>query len=138
MITPVTVGAEQGIEQTNVTTQRRGTVMAPIEATGRLGASALFDGHTVRLTRTMRGMPGRGEREIPIGQLAAVEWKPAGMVTDGFIRFVVAGVVAPRLRFGQQSNQARLDEWAVPFWRKQQPQFEVLRDALRAAIVRRY
>lgn len=107
-----------------------------IKATGRVGASARFDGHQVALTRSgySRAVTGKGTRVIPVTQIAAVEWKPAGRITDGFIRFVVAGAVARRSRFGSQSNDARFDEWAVPFWRKAQPEFERLRDAVQAAI----
>jgi hypothetical protein len=105
-------------------------------AEGRLGASATFDGHTVTLRRKgySRSVTGKGERSIPVGQIAAVEWKPAGHVMDGFIRFVVPGTIAPRSKFGRQSDGARFDEWAVPFWRKSQGQFQTLRAAVEAAI----
>lgn len=107
-----------------------------IEAKGRVGASVTFDGQWLVLRRSgySRGVTGKGERRIHVTQIGAVEWKPAGRIMDGYVRFVVAGTVAPRSRFGSQSGNARFDEWAVPFWRKSQPAFEQLRDAVEAAI----
>jgi hypothetical protein len=107
-----------------------------IEVNGRVGASATFDGQTLNLRRTgySRGVTGKGERRVHVSQISAVEWKPAGRLIDGFIRFVVAGTVARRSKFGQQSNDARFDEWAVPFWRKNQPEFERLRAAVEDAM----
>jgi len=107
-----------------------------ITATGRLGASAHFDGHILTLTRSgySRGVTGKGTRHIPVAHVSAVEWKPADWIMDGFIRFVVAGAVARRGGFGSQSDRARFDEWAVPFWLTAQPEFERLRDAVNAAI----
>jgi len=107
-----------------------------IEVSGRVGASAAFDGEYVTLRRKgwSRGVSGKGERKVHVSQISAVEWKPAGVVMDGFIRFVVPGTVARRSSFGRQSDDARFDEWAVPFWRKSQPQFEELRRAVEGAV----
>ncbi len=108
-----------------------------VEAHGRLGVSAYFDGSLLRLTRTSRAVAGRGQRDIPIGQLSGVEWRDAGWVTDGYIRFVLAGVLAPRLRTGVRTTQVANDEWAIPFRRKHQGDMELLRDAVRAALGQR-
>jgi hypothetical protein len=105
-----------------------------LEAHGRLGASVRFDGHTVTLTRTNRSLPGYGERSVHVSQLAGVRWQPPGLLTrEGFIGFTVAGTVAPRARVGSQTTAARLDEWHVPFWRKERPAFEALRAAVEEA-----
>lgn len=107
-----------------------------IAAHGRLGASAYFDGVTVRLERRHRWLPSHGEREIPLGQLTAVEWKKPGLVGDGFIRFVVGGTVARRAQpIGFQQLGNAYDEWSVPFTRRQTGEFERLRDAVRAGLV---
>jgi len=111
------------------------------QATGRLGASVNFDGTTVTIHRKpFRGsLVGTGDQTIPISQLAAVEFKPAGAITrEGFIRFVVAGAAANQARTGQQNNAARTDPWAVMFWRKEQPAFEQLRDAIQSALARHH
>src|SRR5947208_1843783 len=110
-----------------------------IEVTGRVGASAAFDGHFVTLRRKgfSRTVVGKGERRIHVSNIVTVEFKPAGLMTDGFIRFVVPGMTPRQSRLGQRSNDARFDEWAVPFWRKQQSEFERLRDAVETAITAR-
>jgi len=107
-----------------------------IEAQGRLGATAAFDGHTVTLNRSgySSAVTGSGERSIPITQITAIEFKAARWPMDGYIRFVIAGVQKPRARFGRQTEDARFDEFAVPFWRKAQPQFEALRNAVQDAM----
>lgn len=107
-----------------------------IEAKGRLSTTAIFDGQTVTLRRGALSAPvvGSGERSIPVNQITAVEFKPARTLLDGYIRFVLAGVQRPRSRAGRQLEDARFDEFAVPFWKKAQPQFEALRDAVQAAI----
>ena len=68
-----------------------------------------------------------------ISQISGVEWQPAGLINDGFIRFTVAGTVAQHGRLGSQATAARFDPWAVPFFRKQQASFEALRDAIEQA-----
>lgn len=104
-----------------------------IEARGRLGASAVFDGQVV-VVRRSGAVTGSGELAIPIGQIASIEFKPARLLVDGYIRFVPAGTAKPRARLGRRVEDARFDEYAVPFWKKAQPQFETLRDAVQNAI----
>lgn len=96
----------------------------------------MFDGHTVTLRRSgySSQVTGSGELTIPISQVATVEFKHAGLLMDGYIRFVPAGASKPRARLGRRVEDARFDEYAVPFWRKAQPQFEALRDAVQNAI----
>lgn len=91
-----------------------------------------FDGSAVTIRRA--GLPGvtlvgRGEHTIPIAQISAIQWKDAGRFTLGLFRLSVPGSQAST----ERTTIAR-DENAVPFGRKQQPQFEVLRKALQDAI----
>jgi hypothetical protein len=112
-----------------------------IEAEGRLGASVTFDGQVVTIRRKgFRGsLVGRGEQQIHVGQLGAIEWKAPGRITrEGFIRFVVVGTVARRARVGQRNTDARTDEWAVVFWHKDTAAFEQLREAVQVAIAAKY
>ena len=107
----------------------------PISAKGRNG-TITFDGHVVVISRTgflARATIGKGEKRIPVGQITAIQLKPAGAVMDGFLQFTIGGGNEVRSRFGQQSRDARTDENTVMFWRKEQPAFEALRDAIEAA-----
>jgi hypothetical protein len=108
-----------------------------VEAKGGAGASVQFDGATVTLTRTRRSLPGYGERQIPVGQIAAVTWEPPGRLASGAIRFVVAGTVTPRTSLGQRSLAAVKDEWTVPFPRRVEADFLAVRDAVQRVIVAR-
>jgi hypothetical protein len=101
------------------------------------GGQIEFDGQYVTITRKgflARSMVGKGEKRLHIAQIAAVQWKPAGMMVNGFIQFTVPGGNERRSSFGSQTAQAAQDENSVVFTKKQQPEFEKLRATLDAAI----
>jgi hypothetical protein len=96
-----------------------------------------FDGHFVTIARKgflARATLGKGDKRIPIGQLTAVQFKPAGALVNGFVQFSLGGGNERRSSFGSQSMEASRDENSVMFNRKQQPAFAELRSAVEAAM----
>lgn len=90
------------------------------------------------ITRSgMRGMVGhgRGEQTIPLGAIQAVQFKAAGLLSNGFIAFTVAGAQNISGGVGGRTVDAVRDPNAVVFTRKQQPGFERLKQVVRAAVV---
>lgn len=76
---------------------------------------------------------GRGDKEISLRALSAVQWRNAGLATLGYIQFTFMG--ASDLRGGILAAQQ--DENSVTFNRKQQREFEQARaliDQQRAAL----
>jgi hypothetical protein len=100
-----------------------------MEAEGH-GATVRFDGQTVTLLPTV----GNGKKSIPLSSIIAVQWKPAGRATKGFIQFTVPGDTESRSRSGSQTTNAVADENSVVFTRSQAKDFEQLRDAVQVAI----
>ena len=75
---------------------------------------------------------GRGDKEISLRTLSAIQWRNAGLATLGYIQFTFMG--ASDLRGGIMAAQQ--DENSVTFNRKQQKEFEQARaliDRQRAA-----
>ena len=99
-----------------------------IEVKGSNGQVVCFDGQFVTITR--KGFIAR-EKRLPISQIAAVQWKPAGWAWNGFIQFTVPGG-------NKQATRAAKDENSVMFTKKQMPKFERLRAAIDEAIVRQH
>lgn len=102
---------------------------------------ASFDGQylTIRRSGVMaRSTVGKGEKRIHISQLSAVQWKPAGAISNGFIQFTIPGGNERRSRFGNQTQDAVRDENSIVFKKKQMPQFEKLRAELEAAIAQHH
>jgi Domain of unknown function (DUF4429)/Short C-terminal domain len=68
----------------------------------------------------------RGEKEILISKITSIQFKPASMITNGFIQLAFSG--------GKESKggllDATKDENTVMFNRGQQAAFEALRDEL--------
>jgi hypothetical protein len=111
-----------------------------MEAEGKTG-QVQFDGQYVTITRNgflARSVVGKGEKRLHVAQIAAVQWKPAGAVVNGFIQFTVPGGNERRSRMGSQTHDATRDENSVVFTKKQQPEFEALRTALDAAIAHQH
>lgn len=107
-----------------------------IAAQGRNGQVS-FDGKTVTITRegfAARVSHGRGEKSIPLRQIAAVQMKPVSLMTTGFIQFTVPGEISSKVQKGGRGLDAASDENAVLFLKKQEPDFVALRDAVQAAI----
>jgi len=67
-----------------------------------------------------------GEREIQIDQISSINYKPAGMLANGYIQFTFLG--------GTQAaagiTHATRDENAIIFLKKQQPEFEQIKTAI--------
>jgi hypothetical protein len=115
---------------------RRHDVSESIEVKG-YGGQVTFDGQTVTLHRKgflARSTVGKGDKRIPVRHISAVQFKPAGIVANGFIQFSMGGGVERRSQFGTQSRDAANDENSVMFTKQQQPSFERLRGAIEAAM----
>jgi hypothetical protein len=111
-----------------------------IEVKGRNG-QVRFDGQYVTITRkgfVARTTVGKGEKRLHIGQITAVQWKPAGWAVNGFIQFTVPGGNEQRSSFGSQTVSAVQDENSVMFTKKQQPGFERLRTAIDEAVAQQH
>lgn len=78
-------------------------------------------------------LPGRkAQRQIPVGSITAVDFRPAGRVGRGFFRVIVAGGFQHETPAGSGSraSDAVGDPNGAAFNRKQQAGFEAIRDAL--------
>jgi hypothetical protein len=96
-----------------------------------------FDGETVTIIRKgglARISVGKGEKQIPLANITAVQFKPAGPVVNGFIAFTVGGGIERRSSFGSQTFSAVDDENSIVFHRGQREQFEKLRDVVQEAL----
>jgi hypothetical protein len=68
-------------------------------------------------------------KEIYLGDIASIQFRNAGMLTHGYIQFTFFGGGGPRARL----DEAVRDGKAVMFRRRQQPEFEDLRDSIEEA-----
>ncbi|MFC9941261.1 DUF4429 domain-containing protein [Nocardiopsis alba] len=109
-----------------------------ITAHGYMGATVTFDGQWVSITRhgAQRMTHGRGEKQLHISQISAVQMKPPAMLTNGFIQFTIAGGMERQSQKGGRTYQAAKDENSVIFLKKHYPEFVQLRDAVAEAIGR--
>ena len=81
-----------------------------------------------------RAATGKGSKQIPVRSISAVQFKPAGVVVNGFIQFTIAGGIEQRSRFGRSTTDAAHDENSIVFTYGQRAVFEQLRDAVQAAV----
>ncbi|HEX5495975.1 MAG TPA: DUF4429 domain-containing protein [Mycobacteriales bacterium] len=97
-----------------------------ITAQGYNGRMSL-SGDWVHVERTGWGHVGQQVgRRIPVGDIAEIELRPAGLLRNGHLRIALAGgSTAP-----PSATQLDGDEGTVIFTREQQPEFETLRDAI--------
>ncbi len=112
---------------------------APLTAKGVNGQIS-FDGATITILRKgfiARATLGKGERRIPVGSVASVQWKPAGII-NGYLQLGIPGSVERRSGFGRQTRDASHDENAIVFHTRQQAAMERVRAAIEAAIANRY
>lgn len=65
-------------------------------------------------------------RQIPVSAITEVELRVAGLLRNGHLRLMTAGSSAEPLL----PSQADGDEATIIFTRKQQPEFEAMRDAI--------
>ena len=116
---------------------RISTVRSTMEAKGRNGTVG-FDGALVSIVRSgfiARTTTGKGEKRLPIGQISAVQVKPASSLVHGYISFSMPGGAEKQATFGSQTYDAYQDENAVVFTKKQQPAFLDLREEVEQALV---
>lgn len=102
-----------------------------------LNGTVGLDGKIVTITRSgfvARATIGKGDKRIPVGQITAVQFKPADFFGNGYIAFTLGGGNEQHARFGRQSFDAAKDENAVIFMKNRQADFEGLRDAIEAAM----
>ena len=102
-----------------------------------VNGTVVVDGGFVTIQRKgflARSGVGKGEKRIPLRQITAVQFKPAGAMISGFIQFSLGGGTERRSAFGRQSFDAASDENSVMFTKKQQPEFEELRAAIEQGI----
>lgn len=97
-----------------------------------------FDGHNITITRTgllARTTHGRGEKRIPLHAITAIQWKPRGALTNGFIQFTIAGGIEKTGGKGSRTLAAAEDENSVIFSTgKQEAAMKALRDEVQAAM----
>lgn len=104
-----------------------------IEAKGHNG-QVRFDGNNVTISR--KGVLGfltqglKGDKVIRITSITSVQFKKVGMITSGYIQFSLMG--------GSEAKggvfDATQDENTVMFVKKQEKDFERIRDAVQAAL----
>ena len=104
-----------------------------ITAKGQTGALT-FDGQFVTISRGTFSGQGRGEKRIPASSITAVQFKPAGAVTQGFISFTISGGSERQSKAGRQVRDAFTDENSVVFLKKSNADMQAVRDAVEAAI----
>ena len=129
-------GATPDEEQVRKLAEKFGGNVDDVWAIG-VGGYVRFDGNFVVLRRTGigRGVVGKGEKRIPLRSVTAIQLKPAGAMVNGFIQFSLSGGDERRSTFGKQTFVAAGDENSMVFQRRDQGQFETLRDAVEAATV---
>ena len=66
----------------------------------------------------------KGDKDISISSVSSIQWKNATWVADGYIQFAFRGGIEAKGGF----LQAHSDENSVVFNRKQQAQFQAIRD----------
>jgi len=97
-----------------------------------------FDGQVVSITREgalARMSFGKGEKRIPVHSITAVQIKPANALTNGFIQLSMGGGVERGGQLGSRTMNAASDENSIIFLKKQQADFERVRDEIERAIV---
>ena len=104
-----------------------------MEAKGH-GGQIRLEGDVITISR--KGMMGfltqglKGDKEIGLEHISSVQFKSANSLVNGYIQFAFIG--------GSESKAGLLaattDENTVMFTSHQQPQFEAMRDAIKARI----
>lgn len=111
--------------------------MSILEATG-INGQVVFDGQTVSITRkgfvAWVGHGGAGSKVIPVKSIAAVQFKPATSMVNGFVTFTVHGEVS-RSKAGRAKANAANDENGVVIRKSHMEAMQPLVDAVQAAIV---
>lgn len=108
----------------------------PITAYGDARRTLSFDGETVTITGRST-LWGRYTKRVPLADIAGIQWKDAGVVR-GYIRVEQAGSGHYRGLVNQHQQVQRVDQDrdVIAFHRKQQPEFEHVRDMIEQARAR--
>ena len=109
--------------------------MDPLRAEGITGQVELDDEFiTIRRKgfRAFLNQGMKGDKRIPLASVTAVQFKKAGL-TDGYLQLSILGGVESRAGWGDSGS----DENTVTFSRRQQADFEAIRDRLEGGIVMR-
>ncbi|WP_433363991.1 DUF4429 domain-containing protein [Streptosporangium sp. CA-115845] len=103
-----------------------------MRADGYLGGWVEFDGQFVTIGHSgvSRMVAGGGTKRVHVTDIGAIQLKPAGLLTNGFIQFAISGSPELRSRVGHRTMEAGRDENSVIFTRKHQPHFEALAHAI--------
>src|SRR6266516_3356853 len=99
-----------------------------MEVKGHTG-TVKFDGRMITIFRKgflARSSVGKGEKQIPLAHLTAVQFKPAGPLVNGYIQFTIGGGNERQSKFGSQTKDAARDENSVVFHYRQRQAFEEL------------
>src|SRR5262245_21619744 len=76
----------------------------------------------------------KGDRRIPLASITAVQMRPPGALSNGFIKFTIPG--SPQSRGGL--GDANQDENAVLFAKKHQAEFEAVRERVESYLSARH
>jgi len=110
---------------------------SPLKAKGLTGI-VTFDGQTLAITR--KGLSqfnsGRGQAEVSLAaaEVTGLDWKAANFITNGFIRFLVAGETPKPLPSLFRMTAASGQDNAVVFKQSSLADFEKIRDAVGTVI----
>ena len=88
---------------------------ATVEVKG-VNGTVRFDGQMITIARKgflARASIGKGDKQIPLAHVTAVQFKPAGRMVNGFIQFTLGGGNEKQSAFGSQSMDAAKDENSV-------------------------
>jgi hypothetical protein len=100
---------------------------APMSAYAKgVNGQITVEGDWLTIERKGLGRIGhsKGERRIPLASITAVQMRPGGALANGFIKFTIPGSPESRGGLGDASQ----DENAVVFKRKQQAEFDAVRE----------
>jgi|GEM_PF-6634396 len=118
--------------------------MEPITAKG-IDGTVIFDGATITIDYT-HGLAGRrsiitrGSKQIPVGSIQAVKWKPASFWSgSGLIEFTIAGAVESgdrsrhKAKLDRNENAVVVSGWS----RRQTANMAAIKDAVLQVIADR-
>lgn len=110
-----------------------------ITAKGHFGARVTFDGNFVEIRkRGLSVVGGSGYKRIPVTSISAIQIKPAGVFTNGFIQFTISGGNEVRAVWGLQAYHASGDENSVMFTKKHEAEFHEIARAIEQGMLGRY
>lgn len=85
-------------------------------------------GDSIILTRKLFFGKGKGEKQIKISSITAFQFRPAGLLTSGYLQVAFSGSSESKKGLFDAAN----DENTIMFKKSQQPAFEAIREAVEA------